>query len=86
MEQHGYHLTDVREIWYLRIFRKSVEKSQVSLKSDWKKKFILFHCTTVHFDSLSFIHTNSSSRLHTVSITGILNICCHITTMDDNAF
>ena len=27
-----------------------------------------------------------SSRLHTVSITGILNICCHITTMDDNIF
>ena len=26
------------------------------------------------------------SRLHTVSITGILNICCHITTMDDNTF
>ena len=24
--------------------------------------------------------------LHTVSITGILNICCHITTMDDNTF
>jgi len=24
----------------------------------------------------------SSSRLHTVRITGILNICCHVTTMD----
>jgi len=23
---------------------------------------------------------------HTVRITGILNICCHITTMDDNTF
>ena len=29
---------------------------------------------------------DSSSRLHTVRITGILNICCHITTMDDNSF
>ena len=28
----------------------------------------------------------SSSHLHTVRITGILNICCHITTMDDNTF
>ena len=28
----------------------------------------------------------SSSHLHTVHITGILNICCHITTMDDNTF
>ena len=29
---------------------------------------------------------HTSSRLHTVRITGILNICCHITTMDDNIF
>ena len=28
----------------------------------------------------------SSSRLHTVRSTGILNICCHITTIDDNIF
>jgi len=28
----------------------------------------------------------SRSRLHTLGITGILNICCHITTMDDNTF
>jgi hypothetical protein len=34
MEQLGSHLTDFREILYLRIFRKSVEKFQVSLKSD----------------------------------------------------
>jgi len=26
------------------------------------------------------------SRLHTVRITGILNICCHMITMDDNTF
>jgi len=40
-----------------------------------------------HFNQdkqLSFIHTNS--RLHTVRITGILNTCYHITTMDDNTF
>ena len=30
----GSHWTDFREIWYLSIFRKSVKKIQVSLKSD----------------------------------------------------
>ena len=48
------------------------------------RKVFLSHCFTVHFDSLIlFTPTHeSSSRLHTVRITGILNICCHITTMD----
>jgi hypothetical protein len=34
MEQLGYHWTDFHEMLYLRIFRKSVEKIQVSLKSN----------------------------------------------------
>ena len=34
MEQLGSHWTDFNEIWYLRIFRKSVEKIQVSLKPE----------------------------------------------------
>ena len=34
MEQLGYRRTDFQEIWYLRIFRKSVEKIQVSTKPD----------------------------------------------------
>ena len=34
MEQLGFHWTDFHEIWYLTIFRKSVEKIQVQLKSD----------------------------------------------------
>ena len=34
MEQLGSHWTDFHEIWYLIIFRKTVEKIQVSLKSD----------------------------------------------------
>jgi hypothetical protein len=34
MEQVGSFRTDFHEIWYLCIFRKSVEKIQVSLKSD----------------------------------------------------
>ena len=34
-----------------------------------------------HFEAFLFFLS-----LHTVNITGILNICCHITTMDDNTF
>jgi hypothetical protein len=34
MEQLGCHWTDLHEILCLSIFRKSVEKTQVSLKSD----------------------------------------------------
>ena len=32
MEQLGLHWKDFHEIWYLSIFRKSIEKIQVSLK------------------------------------------------------
>ena len=34
MEQLGSHWTDFLEIWYLRIFRRSVQKIQFWLKSD----------------------------------------------------
>ena len=34
MDQLGFHLTDFHEISYLSIFQKSVEKIQVSLKSN----------------------------------------------------
>jgi len=34
MEQLGSHRADFHEIWYTSTFRKSVEKVQVSLKSD----------------------------------------------------
>ena len=33
MEQHGSHWTDFHEVLYLKIFRKSVAKIQVRLKS-----------------------------------------------------
>jgi hypothetical protein len=39
MEQLGSHWTDFHEIWYLSIFRNSVEKIQVSLKSDKNKGY-----------------------------------------------
>ena len=34
MQQIGSHSTDFHEIWYLRIFRKSIDKIQIPLKSD----------------------------------------------------
>jgi hypothetical protein len=34
MEHLGSHWTDFLEIWYLSIFRKSIEKIQMSLKPD----------------------------------------------------
>jgi hypothetical protein len=33
-EQFGFHWADFHEIWCLIIFRKSVEKIQIALKSD----------------------------------------------------
>jgi len=39
MEQIGSYWMDFHEILYLRIFRKSVEKIQVSLKSDKNKGY-----------------------------------------------
>jgi hypothetical protein len=37
MEKLGSHWTDFHEIFYLSMFRKSVEKIQESLKSDKKR-------------------------------------------------
>jgi hypothetical protein len=39
MEQIGSHWTDFHEIWYLNIFRKTVEKIQILLKSDTNNGF-----------------------------------------------
>jgi len=39
MEQLGSHLTDFHEILYFNIFRKSVEKIQVSLKPDKNNRY-----------------------------------------------
>jgi len=39
MEHLGFNWTDFYEIWYFRIFRKSVQKIQVSLKSDENKGY-----------------------------------------------
>jgi hypothetical protein len=39
IEQLGFHWTDFRKIWYLSIFRKYVEKIQVSLQSDKNNRY-----------------------------------------------
>jgi hypothetical protein len=39
MEQLGPHWTEFHEMWYLIIFRKYVEKIQISLKSDKNKGY-----------------------------------------------
>jgi len=50
MEQLGSHWTDFHEIWYLSTFEKSVQKIQISLKSDnnnryftWRPIYIFEH-------------------------------------------
>ena len=51
MEQLGSHWTDFYEIWCLSIFRKSVEKIQVSFKSDNNNG-------TLHDDLCTFMITS----------------------------
>jgi hypothetical protein len=43
MEKLGSHWTDFREIWYLRIFRRPVEKIQFSLKSNKNKGYFTWN-------------------------------------------
>ena len=54
MEQLGSHWTDFYEFWYLSTFRKSVEKFQVSLKSDknngyftWRPIHSFYHISLI---------------------------------------
>ena len=52
IEQLGSHWTDFHEIWYMSIFRKSVEKIQVSLRSDKNSGY--FIRSPIHiFDNIS---------------------------------
>jgi hypothetical protein len=48
IEQLGFHWTDFHKIWYANIFRKSVEKFQVSLKCD-KNNGTFFLSHLAHF-------------------------------------
>ena len=61
MEKLGSHCIDVRKIWCLRIFRKSVEKIQVSLKSDknnghftWRPTYISYICLNSSYNQKCF--------------------------------
>jgi hypothetical protein len=56
MEQLGSHWTDFHEIWYLSIFRKSVEKIQVSLKMTRTKGIL-------HEDRHTLLFISPSIRL-----------------------
>ena len=52
MEQLGSHLKDIREVWYLSIFRNSVEIIQVSLKSDKNKGYFTWRPIYIYHISL----------------------------------
>ena len=49
MVQLGSHWTDFYEIWYLRIFRKSVEKIHVSLKSNNDNGFFAWRPVYIYY-------------------------------------
>ena len=65
MEQHGSHWTDFHEIYYVSIFRTSVHKIQVSLKSDKNMRYFTWTsmCT---YDNIS----PNSFRIRNVSHNG----------------
>ena len=62
MGQFGSHKTDFHEIWYLVIFRKPVQKIQVSLKTDtnnvyftWRPRHILGTCAKLRKATVRFV-------------------------------
>ena len=56
MEQTGSHWTDFHDSWHLSIFRKSVEKIKVSLKSDKNKDYFIWRPMCI------FYHMSLSSH------------------------
>jgi hypothetical protein len=48
MEQLGAHWKDFREMWYFKIFRKSVEKIHVSLKSDKNNGYFIWRPMNIY--------------------------------------
>jgi hypothetical protein len=71
MEQLGSHWADFYEIWYLRIFRKSVEKIQILLKSDKNKGYLhedqytFLSYLTYFFLELEMFQTNFVEKIKT---------------------
>jgi len=60
----GFHGADFLEIWYLRIFRKSVEKIQVSLISDKNKGYFTWRPMNIfgHISLSSFLEWEMFQR------------------------
>jgi len=69
MEQLGSQYTDFHEIWHLRVFRKSVEKIRVSLKSYTNNGYFTWGRIHIYIMSLSFLLRirNVSEKLCTVN-------------------
>jgi len=55
MEKLGSHWTDFHEIWYLRFFRKSVKKIQVSSKPDKNNGYFIWRPMYIFIISHSFL-------------------------------
>ena len=64
VQQLGPHWTGFHEISYFSIIGKSVEKTEVSLKSD-KKESVLYMKTDIHFSS--HIYSRVLLRMRNVS-------------------
>ena len=65
VEQLGYHWMDFQQIRYLRIFKKSVIKIQVSLKLDktnmnatWRPIYIFYHISLISSYNEKFFRKN----------------------------
>ena len=72
MEQIDSHRSDLHEIWRLWIFRKSVEKIQVSLHSDKNQGYVAT-TTNRHFLSLT-IQNYQSDALNIIYSSNIITL------------
>ena len=54
VQEFGSNRMDFHEIWYFRVFRNSVEKNQVLLKSDKNKGYFIWRSIYI-FDHISLI-------------------------------
>ena len=63
MEQLDSHWKDFDKIWYLRFFRKSVERIQVSLKSDKNNRYFRWRRFYI-YDNIS-LHSSYNEKYST---------------------
>jgi hypothetical protein len=84
MEKHGSHWTDFRDIWYLNIYRNSVAKIQLSLKSDmndvyfrWRPLyiFVISHPVLLGMRNVSDKHFRENQTTRWFSITLFFYSC-----------